>query len=352
MGKLPNKRSRGVILTPQGWNKLQSAIRGQSDDNTQSNFTLLELSYHTCLSPHTISRILGRTEAVDKSSLQSAFKAFDLELCECDYRKPGSQSNNLENQDKTLENDWGEAANPSVFYGRSQELSQLQNWILEQQCRLITLQGIGGIGKSTLAIKFGMQVQMSFDVVVWRSLQNAPPIDEYLTSVLKFLLWALRKYTAIPESFDGKVSLLMECLKNHRCLLILDNTETILCSDSQGNTGQCCPGYERYGQLLKRIGETNHNSCVLVTSREKIRDIVALEGEKAKVKSLQMGGLHTTEGRKLIEQRGKFIGTEEEWQTLIDYYGGNPLALKMLAAGTQDLFDGRIAPVLEYLQQG
>ncbi|WP_207714161.1 hypothetical protein [Scytonema sp. UIC 10036] len=34
-----------------------------------------------------------------------------------------------------------------VFYGRSAELVQLRKWVLEQQCRLVALLGIGGIGK-------------------------------------------------------------------------------------------------------------------------------------------------------------------------------------------------------------
>ncbi|MEO1378060.1 MAG: NB-ARC domain-containing protein [Cyanobacteria bacterium J06635_10] len=350
MKKIANRRNRGVILTFKGWRKLQSAIKADSQDNPQNNLTLEELTEITCLSPRTVSRILRRCESVDKSSLQSVFTAFDLELCKCDYTRACRQVDDLEARRASPEYDWGEAPDTSVFYGRSMELSQLRHWVLEEGCRLVALLGIGGIGKSTLAVKLGLQVQAEFEVVVWRSLQNAPSVEENLTSILQFFLWALRKDIVIPENFDGKLSKLMECLRNHRCLLILDNVETILCSN--GQTGQCRPGYEGYGKLLRCVGEVPHKSCLLLTSREKPREIIPLEGERTKVKCLQMGGLNLTEGRELIEYKGKFTGTKQEWQILIEHYGGNPLALKMLAAGASELFNGRIGDILDYLHRG
>ncbi|GAX37201.1 WD-40 repeat protein [Nodularia sp. NIES-3585] len=349
MKQQPNRRKRGVVLTLQGWDKFQAAkTQAEFDENAGDSFSLEELSDRTHLALHTISRIQGRLEPVDKSSLQSAFAAFGLELGNSDYTRP-STPEHLELRHTNPRYDWGEAPDVSLFYGRSQELLQLRQWVLQEQCRLVALLGIGGIGKSSLAVKLGFQVQNEFEVVVWRSLQNAPPVEENVTSILQFVLWALRKEIAIPESFDGKLSKLMECLQSNRCLLILDNVETIL---SGGQAGQYHPGYEGYGQLLKRVGEVPHQSCVLLTSREKPREMIPLEGDRTGVKSLPLKGLNPHEGQQLFQQKGKFIGTEREWQILIEHYGGNPLALKMVAAGTQELFNGKIAPVLEYMQQG
>lgn len=349
MKQEPSRRRRGVILTLKGWDKFQAAkTQVEFDENAGDSFCLEELSDRTRLALHTISRILARLEPVDKSSLQSAFAGFNLELCKSDYTRP-SPPDDLEVRHANPQYDWGEAPDVSVFYGRSQELLQLRQWVLEERCRLVALLGIGGIGKSTLAVKLGLQIQAEFEVVVWRSLQNAPPVEEQLTNILQFLLWALRKEMVIPESFDDKLAKLMECLQSNRCLLILDNVETIL---SGSQAGQCRPGYEGYGQLLKRVGEVPHISCVLFTSREKPREIVPLEGERTGVRSLPLKGLNPTEGQQLFHQKGQFTGTEREWQLLIEHYGGNPLALKMVAAGTQELFNGRIAFVLEYAEHG
>ena len=351
MTQQPNRRNRGVILTLKGWDKIQTSIKfAESQKDIQSNLTLEELSYRTRLATHTISKILGRKEPVDKSSLQSAFSAFKLELLSSDYTQPSSSLEKLKARQENSQCDWGEAADLPVFYGRSVELLQLRQWVLSERCRLIGLLGIGGIGKSSLAVKLGQQVQTEFDMVVWRSLENAPPVEDKLGSILQFLLGELRKEIVIPHSFDGKLSKLMECLISHRCLLILDNAETIL--SSGGQVGQCRPGYQGYGQLLKSVGEIPHQSCVLLTSREKPREIALLEGEQTGVRTMKLKGLNTAEGQEFFRQKGQFVGTEQEWQTLIEHYGGNPLALKMIAAATQQLFDGRITGVLDYLKKG
>ena len=349
MTQQKKRRNRGVILTPKAWDRLQASIaQAELEENAQDRFTLEELSDRMGLALHTTSKILKRKDLVDRGSLQSAFAAFGLDLCKCDYIQPIEE---CEEETQTgPKYDWGEAPDVSMFYGRSQDLVQLRQWILTEKCRLVGLLGIGGIGKSTLAVKLGLQVQTEFEVVVWRSLQNAPPVEDELASILQFLLLALELDVVLPESFGGKLSKLMECLINHRCLLILDNVETILASG--GQVGQCRPGYEGYSQLLKSVGEVPSQSCVLFTSREKPREMVPLEGERTGVQSLLLKGLNSTEGQELFQQKGKFTGTEQEWQRLIEHYGGNPLALKMVAAGTQELFNGRIASVLEYVEQG
>ncbi|OKH44037.1 hypothetical protein NIES2101_29300 [Calothrix sp. HK-06] len=237
------------------------------------------------LALHTVSKIMGRTDVVNRGSLQKAFSAFKLELVKSDYTQPTEESKDVEVRScANPKRDWGEAPDVSIFYNRSAELLQLRRWLLEERCRLVALLGIGGIGKSTLAVKLGLQVQSEFDVVVWRSLHSSPPVGDKLTSILQFSLWSARKEVLIPDSFDGKLSKLIECLSSNRCLIILDNAETIL--SSGGQTGLCRPGYEGYAQSIKTIAEVPHNSCVILTSTEKPREIGLLEGEATKVKSL------------------------------------------------------------------
>ncbi|MEN2383644.1 MAG: NB-ARC domain-containing protein [Gloeotrichia echinulata IR180] len=67
--------------------------------------------------------------------------------------------------------DWGTAVDVSVFYDRTQEMAQLESWILEYSCRLVTIFGMGGVGKTSLATKLAKQIQDEFDYLIWRSLE-------------------------------------------------------------------------------------------------------------------------------------------------------------------------------------
>ncbi len=253
--------------------------------------------------------------------------------------------------------DWGEAVDVGLFYGRRQELAELRQWVLSEHCRLIALLGMGGMGKTSLSVKLARQVQDQFEFVIWRSLRNAPPIQETLVELLQFL--ADDQETIWPETVNGKISRLLQYCRAHRCLIVLDNGETLLqagsaseASNRAGTTservGQYREGYEGYGELLRRLGETPHQSCLLLTSREKPKEISLLEGETLPVRSLQLSGLQEGEGQELFKLRGTFQGSQEEWHKLIASYSGNPLALKIVSTTIQKLFDGNIS---EFLNQ-
>jgi predicted ribonuclease YlaK len=132
------------------------------------------------LSLNKISKVFGRSEPVDKQSLQWSFRAFGLELSKNDYTRPSAA---IEEAEATVQagqpqSSWSNAIDTSLFCGRIEELVLLRQWVLEEQCRLVLLLGIGGIGKSILATKLVQQIQSEFEVVVWRSLQNALPFEE------------------------------------------------------------------------------------------------------------------------------------------------------------------------------
>lgn len=242
--------------------------------------------------------------------------------------------------------DWGEAIDVSIFYGRTQELAQLQQWIVQDRCRLVTLLGMGGIGKTTLSVKLAQTLQDQFDYIIWRSLRNAPSVEDILTHFLDF--FGSENISQTSDSLDRQILQLLGYLKSHRCLLILDNVESILRSgDRLGNYDN---GYEGYELLLRYIVETPHQSCLLLTTREKPKGLTKEEGHK--VQTLILKGLGEKDGKNIFQEKGIVFGSEIECQTVINHYAGNPLALKMVAPAIENYFDGDITRFIDYLSKG
>ena len=234
-----------------------------------------------------------------------------------------------------LRSDWGEAADVSLFYGRTKELAILQQWVCIDHCRLVVLLGMGGIGKTALSVKLAQQIQDEFEVVIWRSLRSAPSLETLLRDLVPFL--------SDQQDTQAELGRLVHWLRTSRCLVILDNAETVLQGGDQ--VGQYRPGYENYADLFRVVGETLHQSCLILTSREKPVEVAALEGVNSPVHSLQLPGSPEA-AEALIEAKG-LSGSEVQKQELGDRYSYNPLALKIVATFIQDLFDGEIGKFLE-----
>ena len=242
--------------------------------------------------------------------------------------------------------DWSEAIDVSFFSGRSQELNTLQQWIVKDNCRLLGIFGIGGIGKTSLTVKLAQKIASEFDFVIWRSLRNAPPLDSLLANIIQFLSHQQEIEQNLPEDIGGRISKLIKYLKSQRCLLILDNGETIL--QSGITCGKYRAGFENYGELFQCLGNIPHQSCVVLTSREKPQEFSILEGENTAVRSLQIKGLEAEIGKEICQLKGEFFGSQKDWQTLTHNYSGNPLAFQIVASTIKDLFDG---DVHQFLQQ-
>src|SRR5207248_5539496 len=76
--------------------------------------------------------------------------------------------------------DWSDAPNVEQLLGREKEAALASEWITEDACHMVTVVGIGGVGKTTFATTIARNLQHSFGTVYWRSLQHAPSVERFL----------------------------------------------------------------------------------------------------------------------------------------------------------------------------
>jgi hypothetical protein len=184
--------------------------------------------------------------------------------------------------------DWGEAIDVSLFYGRQAELATLEDWIIDRRCRLVGIFGWGGIGKTALSVKLARRLESRFEYVVWRSLRHAPILKDLLAELLP-IFTASREQSQTGVEQESSQGLLMKQLREQRCLLVLDNVESIL----QQGGARCSylSGYEDYGEMLDRMSDERHQSCIILTGREKPQGMMQREGVNLPVRSIQLAGM-------------------------------------------------------------
>lgn len=244
--------------------------------------------------------------------------------------------------------DWGEAPEVGTLVGRDSELDSLRRLVDEERRRVVGVIGIGGIGKTSLAVAFGQRAALrlsdtenSFDAVVFRSLRNAPPLAALVDSLIRTLAPQL---PPLPHAgLDTTLPLLVELLRARRVLLMLSQFEHILQPGTLA--GQYRAGYADYGRLLYQLGETRHQSCLIVISRETPDELIELEARGLLAATLTVRGLAEAACPSILAGR-RLTGTKADWAALAHQYSGSPLALKLVAELIADRFGGDIGSFL------
>lgn len=246
--------------------------------------------------------------------------------------------------------DWGEAPDTTPCFEREQELQFLETQIFNptppssnhQPCRLMLFLGMGGIGKTVLCHQLAQRLSTQFDFVSWRSLRNMPDAQSTVKD------W-LQQLCSDPEGLEGKtfaedIQLLLDCLCQYRCLLILDNFDSVL--EPGSSRGAYRPCLQEYGLLLRCLADIKHNSCLMLTSRVKPIGIMAREGSHLSVQCYGVSGLKAQDIVKVFQRKGCFDFNRSNIESLTTHYAGNPAALNCFATMVQELAAGNVANFL------
>ncbi|BDI29302.1 hypothetical protein CCAX7_13530 [Capsulimonas corticalis] len=141
------------------------------------------------------------------------------------------------------------------FFGRDAEIAQAQSLLTSGKVRLLTLTGIGGGGKTRLAVEIAGRIAVDFSSAVWfaplADLSDARSIPSAIAEALRLT----------PSADTPPLDLIVTSLSAQPSLLVLDNLEHLV---------------EEAAPIVRELLARAPSLTILVTSRQRL----GLQGER------------------------------------------------------------------------
>jgi predicted ATPase len=225
-------------------------------------------------------------------------------------------------------------AQPSRFIGRERELAEIDQLLLDPACRLLTLVGAGGMGKTRLALEVAQRNLAKFPAGVW--LTELAPIDRD-ESVAPAVAGAIGVQAQPPRSLTDTI---IDALQARVLLLVIDNCEHVL---------------DGAAQLAVKILERCPDTRILTTSREPLHiageHLYAVPGLLLPAKDDTTEQLSEVDAVRLFVERAAAVRAgfsldahnTADVITICRALDGMPLAIELAAARIRGLSPHEIA---------
>ncbi|RCJ18625.1 hypothetical protein A6770_32770 [Nostoc minutum NIES-26] len=231
---------------------------------------------------------------------------------------------------------YGEMPKIAFFYGREKDITYLKNQVNIFKRRCIAVTGVGGIGKTCFVAKLVEEILFErtdfYDYVIWKPVNAFSSIDKLVTDLISIF-----EINTNDNSFRAKLSLLSKQLSLHRCLLVIDGLESLVQVDN----------YEKkieYENFFIELTQTEHSSCIIVTSQLPLEEIACLTRGFSYV-PLRLEGIDEKSAMQMLYDKGL---SGEECKDLIEIYRANPSELESVIDKIHKFFGGSLKRFFEY----
>ncbi len=215
IGKHSDIYSLGAVLFYALWHKTPSAFDcDPSADYDFSHMTYSDKSYQDSLYPELtvfFHKTLASYYADRYKSVDEAISQLEKILYLSDEMKPWLHSSSIPD-------------NP-VFYGRKDEILSFSNLLHYNERHVVSLYGMGGIGKSSFVRQYLTEYRADWDAIVW--LYDQGDLSEAIADDSQIninTVHRLREET-FEEYLERKLRVIEELADKQRILLVIDNFE-------------------------------------------------------------------------------------------------------------------------------
>ncbi|MDJ0600090.1 MAG: tetratricopeptide repeat protein [Crocosphaera sp.] len=217
-------------------------------------------------------------------------------------------------------------------------MTTIQGWFDDADVNLMGIVGLGGIGKSALAAYFYNRFSPSPTLPTpptlptlkfWADVSLNPDFAAFAESIIKGLSGTLNA--------TGDVNILIadlfKILHQHRCLLVVDNVETLLNESGEWQS-------ENYTTFFQRWKQQGHTSILLLTTRDKPN---LYRGNNY---WYSLGTFTVDEGKTLLKAL-QIEGSDKDLEQLVTKINGHALTLRLVAAYLKEYCDSQLSQVRE-----